>query len=357
MSIFRNDVGQVMLWIISTKSPTEVKLGRHQDSVLSLAFSKQDNLVVSGGHDGGVIIWDTISQRQLNQLQNVTDSPIYFLAFSSCGQMVFAGLFSNMIIFSRENSSNPCKISVDGYSVVLDITVNGDKNTIKFAVYDRLKFLITEYAIPKLKVHVDTLSEELGVNLLSDVFNGSFDKNESEIVKNDNDEKREKETRKMLLMETMNSIGGGSINGENVIVNTTSQGVIKRVKSVIVANDKVSSHNSIGSYHDGLGEADCMKKEGLLCSRAESHLVIPQLEDMEKSTERDTRHLLPGGYKTEISDDSCLLIKDRIFKNITEVINFMELFQQKTQTAYIRRSSFKPLLGKTGHVSISYYKL
>ena len=130
MSIFRNDVGQVMLWIISTKSPTEVKLGRHQDSVLSLAFSKQDNLVVSGGHDGGVIIWDTISQRQLNQLQNVTDSPIYFLAFSSCGQMVFAGLFSNMTIFSMENSSNPCKISVDGYSVVLDVTLLMDTKMI-----------------------------------------------------------------------------------------------------------------------------------------------------------------------------------------------------------------------------------
>ena len=130
MSIFRNDVGQVMLWIISTKSPTEVKLGRHQDSVLSLAFSKQDNLVVSGGHDGGVTIWDTISQRQVNQLQNVSDSPSYSFAFSSCGQMVFAGLFSNMIIFSRENSSNPCKISVDGYSVVLDVTLLMDTKMI-----------------------------------------------------------------------------------------------------------------------------------------------------------------------------------------------------------------------------------
>ena len=111
MSIFRNDVGQVMLWIISTKSPTEVKLGRHQDSVLSLAFSKQDNLVVSGGHDGGVIIWDTISQRQLNQLQNVsvTDIP------------VFASFFSNMIIFSMENSSNPCKISLSWISLLMKI--------------------------------------------------------------------------------------------------------------------------------------------------------------------------------------------------------------------------------------------
>ena len=73
--IFRNVVGQVSLWIISIKSPRKVKLGRHQDSILSLAFSKQENLVVSGGHDGGVTIWDTISQRQVNQLQNVSDSP------------------------------------------------------------------------------------------------------------------------------------------------------------------------------------------------------------------------------------------------------------------------------------------
>ena len=68
---------------------------------------------------------------------------------------------------------------------------------------------------------------------------------------------REKGTRKNLLMETSNSIDGGSTKEENV---NTSQSVIKRVKSVIVENDKVSSHNSIGSYHDGLGEADVTTK-------------------------------------------------------------------------------------------------
>ena len=58
-------------------------------------------------------------------------------------------------------------------------------------------------------------------------------------------------------METSNSIDGGSTKEENV---NTSQSVIERVKSVIVENDKVSSYKSIGSYHDGLGEADVTTK-------------------------------------------------------------------------------------------------
>ena len=136
---------------------------------------------------------------------------------------------------------------------VLDITVNENKSTTKFTVYNRFNFSITEYAILKIKVHVDTLSEEPSVNLLSKDFIGSFDKNESEYNINDNDKMREKGTRKNLLTESSNTIDGGSTKEENV---NTEQSVTKRVKSVIVENDKVSSHNSIGSYHDGLGEAD-----------------------------------------------------------------------------------------------------
>ena len=123
---------------------------------------------------------------------------------------------------------------------VLDITVNENKSTTKFTVYNRFNFSITEYAILKIKVHVDTLSEEPSVNLLNKDFIGSFDKNESEYNINDNDKMREKGTRKNLLMECSNTIDGGSTKEENV---NTEQSVTKRVKSVIVENDYAISQD------------------------------------------------------------------------------------------------------------------
>ena len=81
------DSRAVLLWDL--QNDTVTTLGHHTDTVNSVAFSPDGQLLVSGSDDYTFKVWDVSRQREIESLQHITDntmSQIKAVTFSPNGQ-------------------------------------------------------------------------------------------------------------------------------------------------------------------------------------------------------------------------------------------------------------------------------
>lgn len=77
------------IWIYDARTYQERALfGAHAGVVLSIAYSPNGNMLVSGGEDGAVRFWDTTSGRLLRTINSGVESEIAALGFSSDGDTI-----------------------------------------------------------------------------------------------------------------------------------------------------------------------------------------------------------------------------------------------------------------------------
>lgn len=91
--------GQIELWDLSSDSEERIGLLEgHQTRVNDLAFSTDGTILVSGGRDMRLIIWDVESGEILHHLDNAHNDSIEAIAISPDGAMIASGSRDNNII-------------------------------------------------------------------------------------------------------------------------------------------------------------------------------------------------------------------------------------------------------------------
>ena len=86
------DNGEIKLW--NLRNGTSVTLGRHDDTVNSIAFSPDGTLLVSGGDDYVLKLWNVTHKHHITTREHITDrtrSQVKAVTFSPNGSMIATG--------------------------------------------------------------------------------------------------------------------------------------------------------------------------------------------------------------------------------------------------------------------------
>ena len=77
------------VWEVQTGNQLRIMQG-HTDTVQSVAFSPDGNLIVSGSRDRSIQLWDSETGHQLRKLQGHANT-VYSVAFSSDSELIVSG--------------------------------------------------------------------------------------------------------------------------------------------------------------------------------------------------------------------------------------------------------------------------
>jgi WD40 repeat protein len=129
------DEGVVKLW--DTVSGTEVRALRgHNITVIAAAFAPDGKTIATGSAAGMIKLWDAASGRELRNLRNA--SSVFALAFSSDGRRLAAGLGERLLLCLDAQSYKPLFESRAHATVVRSVAFTPDGRHIVTAGYDRL---------------------------------------------------------------------------------------------------------------------------------------------------------------------------------------------------------------------------
>ncbi len=97
--------GTVRIWDLNTQ--TEVgKLTQHRGDVLSVAFSPNGKIIATGGKDSTIMLWDTTTFKSIGSSLKSHDFQVWALAFSPNGKYLASGSYdTNIIIWNAETMS------------------------------------------------------------------------------------------------------------------------------------------------------------------------------------------------------------------------------------------------------------
>ena len=105
----------VLYQIQADKDPVKFQLTGHKDSVSCLAFSADGTILATGGMDGVVLTWDTLTGQKLAELTGPTDS-INWINFHPSLPAVLAGDNTGMVWFWNAKTGKCAKVYV-GHSM------------------------------------------------------------------------------------------------------------------------------------------------------------------------------------------------------------------------------------------------
>jgi WD40 repeat protein len=96
----------IILWDLATDPPLQQTLKGHGDSVTSLTFSPDGQILASGDFDGKVFIWDMTNRRRLGDpLAGGHDDLINGMAFSPDGHILASVSTDNVILWDIDIES------------------------------------------------------------------------------------------------------------------------------------------------------------------------------------------------------------------------------------------------------------
>jgi WD40 repeat protein len=98
----------------------------HRGVVTSLTVNARGNLAASGGSDGLVRVWDTVTGRPHPYLMRHPSGPIGALAFSSDDRWIVSAGPRSARVFAIETGTLANEIAVDGDALAVAFAPNGD---------------------------------------------------------------------------------------------------------------------------------------------------------------------------------------------------------------------------------------
>jgi WD40 repeat protein len=97
--------GTVRIWDLNTQTEVE-KLTQHRRDVLSVAFSPNGKMIATGGKDSTIMLWDTTTFKSIGSSLKSHDFEVWALAFSPNGKYLASGSYdTNIIIWNAETMS------------------------------------------------------------------------------------------------------------------------------------------------------------------------------------------------------------------------------------------------------------
>ena len=106
----------IQLWDPSTLT-LKMTLAGHTDTIWTLAFSPDGTLLVTGGDDGRVILWDMASQRELKKLTK-QERAVVSLVFKGDGKTVAAAIRSRSAVLLDVNTGASESLSEEGNDTI-----------------------------------------------------------------------------------------------------------------------------------------------------------------------------------------------------------------------------------------------
>ena len=92
----------VRIWDLNTKAQVGKLTGHHKE-VLSVAFSPNGKIIATGGKDSTIIFWDTATFKSIGPSLKAHDFQVWSLAFSPNGKYLASGSYdTNIIIWNVE---------------------------------------------------------------------------------------------------------------------------------------------------------------------------------------------------------------------------------------------------------------
>ena len=129
----------IHLWNTNTSNPQKTPLTYN---VHSIAFSPDEDTLVSGFYDGAIGLWDTATGQEQNRIKGHTDSDsdhreIASLAYSIDGTMFASGSWDNTIRLWDANTGAHLKTLVGHGSLVNSLAFSPDGKTLASGSQER----------------------------------------------------------------------------------------------------------------------------------------------------------------------------------------------------------------------------
>jgi WD40 repeat protein/serine/threonine protein kinase len=118
----------VRLWDIETRQVCKTLQG-HMDSIRSIAFSPNGQMLATASHDRTVRLWDSVSGRQLHIGDNHT-APLWYVAFSPDGESLATASSDHTVRLWDAKSLQELQVFKGHTSLVISLSFSPDGKTL-----------------------------------------------------------------------------------------------------------------------------------------------------------------------------------------------------------------------------------
>jgi WD40 repeat protein len=120
----------IRIWELPSGKPLLEALEGHEDAVNAVAFSADGGKVISGGEDGTIRSWDTVSGQQLGRICPPDSTELALTAVSSVGRIAAAVLPTNgvVLLYDTTSAKELCRFTEHhGGVTAIALSASGDK--------------------------------------------------------------------------------------------------------------------------------------------------------------------------------------------------------------------------------------